>query len=71
MRGDDALVGAKDAGRDEQRRGKWRFSEFARLDNLTNRNYVGSVIVNKTNFRYFEPAPRRSKSIGVQASVTF
>src|SRR5438094_2005021 len=55
----------------EQRRGQWRVSEFARIDNLANRNYVGSVIVNETNFRYFEPAPRRNKSIGVQASVTF
>jgi iron complex outermembrane receptor protein len=54
-----------------QQRGKWRFSEFARLDNLTNRNYVGSVIVNETNFRYFEPAPRRNMSLGVQAVVQF
>ncbi len=37
----------------------WRFSEFARLDNFTNRTYVGTVIVNESNFRYFEPAPGR------------
>jgi iron complex outermembrane recepter protein len=37
----------------------WRFSEFARLDNFTNRAYVGSVIVNESNARYFEPAPGR------------
>ena len=55
----------------EQRRGKWRFAEFARLDNLTNRNYVGSVIVNETSFRYFEPAPRRNMSVGLQAALTF
>ena len=41
------------------------------VDNLTNRNYVGSVIVNETNFRYFEPAPRRNMSIGLQASLQF
>ena len=31
----------------------------ARLDNFTNRAYVGSVIVNESNSRYFEPAPGR------------
>jgi iron complex outermembrane receptor protein len=48
---------------------RWRFTEFARIDNLTSRDYAGSVIVNETSFRYFEPAPRRSLSLGVQASV--
>jgi iron complex outermembrane receptor protein len=38
----------------------WRLSEFARLDNLTDRAYVGSVIVNETNSRFFEPAPGRT-----------
>jgi len=55
----------------EQRRSRWRFSEFARIDNVGNRNYVGSVIVNETNFRYFEPAPRRNFSVGVQAALQF
>jgi len=44
----------------EQESGHWRFSEFARLDNLANRAYVGSVIVNETNSRFFEPAPGRT-----------
>jgi len=43
----------------EQETGGWRFSEFARLDNLANRAYVGSVIVNESNARYFEAAPGR------------
>src|SRR4051812_23233859 len=54
-----------------QERGRMRFTEFVRLDNLTDRNYVGSVIVNETNFRYFEPAPRRNMSVGLQAALTF
>jgi iron complex outermembrane receptor protein len=54
-----------------QERSRWRLSEFVRIDNLGNRNYVGSVIVNETNFRYFEPAPRRNMSGGIQASVQF
>ncbi|MEP6886572.1 MAG: TonB-dependent receptor, partial [Gammaproteobacteria bacterium] len=41
----------------------WRFSEFARLDNLANRSYVGSVIVNETNSRFFEAAPGRTAFI--------
>src|SRR5262249_2329105 len=55
----------------EQRRARWRFAEFVRIDNAANRDYVGSVIVNETNFRYFEPSPRRSISGGVRASVQF
>jgi iron complex outermembrane receptor protein len=47
------------AGLDQQT-GRWQLSEFVRLDNLTDRAYVGSVIVNESNFRYFEPAPGRT-----------
>jgi iron complex outermembrane recepter protein len=54
-----------------QERAPWHFTEFLRLDNLTNRNYIGSVIVNETNFRYFEPAPRRNMSVGLRASLQF
>jgi iron complex outermembrane receptor protein len=44
----------------EQETRRWRFSEFGRVDNLANRAYVGSVIVNETNSRFFEPAPGRT-----------
>jgi iron complex outermembrane receptor protein len=54
-----------------QERGRVRFTEFVRVDNLADRNYVGSVIVNEANLRYFEPAPRRNMSVGLQGSVTF
>jgi iron complex outermembrane recepter protein len=30
------------------------------VNDLTNRRYVGSVIVNETNSRFFEPAPDRT-----------
>ena len=43
-----------------QRTAHWQFSEYLRLDNLTNRTYVGSVIVNESNAGYFEPAPGRT-----------
>jgi len=55
----------------EQRGRGWRMTEYARVDNLADRNYVGSVIVNETNGRYYEPAPRRNMTVGVQAALQF
>jgi len=46
-------------------RGHWRMHAFARIDNLADRRYVGSVIVNDGNGRYFEPGPGRSFLLGV------
>ena len=48
----------------------WRWSGgtvngFARVDNLFGRRYAGSVIVNESNGRYFEPAPGRTFTVGV------
>jgi iron complex outermembrane receptor protein len=54
-----------------QRAASWRVTEYLRVDNVGDRNYVGSVIVNETNRRYYEPAPRRNMTVGVQASLTF
>ena len=53
----------------EQETRHWRFSEFARLDNLTNRAYVGSVIVNESNSRFFEPAPGRTAYVMFNAAL--
>jgi iron complex outermembrane receptor protein len=52
----------------EQETAHWRFTEFARLDNLTDRAYVGTVIVNETNSRFFEPAPGRTAFIMFNAA---
>jgi iron complex outermembrane receptor protein len=41
------------------------------VDNLTNRRYAGSVIVNEGNGRYYESASGRSWSAGLQASLGF
>jgi iron complex outermembrane recepter protein len=43
-----------------QRTARWQLSEYLRLDNLTNRSYVGSVIVNASGGQYFEPEPGRT-----------
>lgn len=49
-----------------QQRGKgWRVSEFLRIDNVTDRNYVGSVIVADGNSRFYEPSPGRAATLGV------
>jgi iron complex outermembrane recepter protein len=44
----------------EQDRGNWHVSEYASVNNLTDRRYVGSVIVNESNSRFFEAAPGRT-----------
>jgi iron complex outermembrane receptor protein len=44
---------------------------FARVDNLLDTKYVGSVIVNDTSRRFYEPAPGRNILIGLSASVPF
>jgi iron complex outermembrane receptor protein len=53
----------------EQQTKHWLFTEFGRLDNLANRAYVGSVIVNETNSRYFEPAPGRTAYLMFNAAL--
>jgi iron complex outermembrane receptor protein len=53
----------------EQESKRWRFSEYARLDNLANRDYVGSVIVNESNSRFFEAAPGRTAYIMFNAAI--
>jgi iron complex outermembrane receptor protein len=54
----------------EQHSGAWALREFARLNNFTDKNYVGTVIVGDTNGRYFEPAATRNFLIGVSVSAT-
>lgn len=43
----------------------WRIRNFIRVDNLLDKDYVGSVIVNDGNGRYYEPGPGRSLLAGV------
>jgi iron complex outermembrane receptor protein len=49
----------------------WRLSEYLRVDNLRDRSYAGSVIVNEGNSRFYEPAPGRNYMLGMQASLQF
>ena len=54
-----------------QRWQAWSAQAFVRWDNLQDRRYVGSVIVNESNRRYFEPGAGRSVSAGLTLSRTF
>ena len=51
--------------------GHWRLSEFIRLDNVTDRRHIGSVIVAEARARYFEPAPGRNVLVGFSAAYSF
>ncbi|MFX9135302.1 hypothetical protein ABTN61_19915, partial [Acinetobacter baumannii] len=50
---------------------QWKLNAFARIDNLFDRQYIGSVIVNDGNGRFFEPAPGRTWMSGVSATYQF
>ena len=49
----------------------WKVNSYARVDNLFDRNYVGSVIVNDSNSRFFEPADGRNFSVGMSVTKAF
>ncbi|PKO82954.1 MAG: TonB-dependent siderophore receptor [Betaproteobacteria bacterium HGW-Betaproteobacteria-11] len=55
----------------EQKSAGWMLKEFVRVDNLSDKKYAGSVIVNESNSRFFEPAPGRNWLAGVSASYHF
>ena len=55
----------------EQKSRAWRLTQFVRVDNAADREYVGSVIVNDANRRYYEPAPGRNWLAGITAAVSF
>jgi iron complex outermembrane receptor protein len=41
----------------EQKSPGWQTSEYLRIENMFNKAYIGSVIVNDANSRFFEPEP--------------
>ncbi len=47
--------------------GPWQLRAFFRIDNLLDARTIGSVIVNESNGRYYEPAPGRSWTVGLDA----
>ena len=49
----------------------WKLSEFVRIENITDRKYVGSVRVADGNERFYESAPGRNWLLGLNASYKF
>jgi iron complex outermembrane receptor protein len=46
--------------------GKGSLTAYARVDNLTDKRYVGSVIVNQAASQFYEPAPGRNWTLGLR-----
>jgi len=49
----------------------WAVNTFARVDNLFDKDYSGSVIVNESNGRFYEPAEGRNWSAGLSITKAF
>lgn len=49
----------------------WTVNSYLRIDNLFDRDYVGSVIVNDGNGRFFEPADGRNLNAGLSVTKAF
>lgn len=64
-----ALFGAY--ARFEQRRGAWLLRETLRVDNLADREHVGSVIIGEGTGRYYEPGAERSWYLGLAVEYRF
>lgn len=57
------------SGQRRWRIGKAQLTAFVRIENLFDRDTVGSVIVNESNGRYFEPAPGRGGWLGLDMRI--
>jgi len=55
----------------EQKLANWSFSEYLRIENMFDKNYIGSVRVNDGNLRFFEPAADRNFLLGLNANYKF
>ncbi|MDR8017691.1 TonB-dependent receptor family protein [Ectopseudomonas guguanensis] len=55
----------------EQKVGAMTFNQVLRIDNLLDREYIGSVIVGDGNGRYYEPGPKRAWYVGAGVQYQF
>lgn len=55
----------------DQKVNHWHFTEYARIENLFDKDYIGSVRVNDANNRFFEPAAGRNWLLGLNANYKF
>ncbi len=54
-----------------QKLASWRFSEYLRVENMFDKEYIGSVRINDSNLRFFEPAADRNYLLGINANYQF
>lgn len=55
----------------EQTLNNWVLKEYVRVENLTDKEYIGSVRVNDSNSRFFEAAATRNYQLGLSAQYKF
>ncbi|WP_036170792.1 TonB-dependent receptor [Massilia sp. 9096] len=55
----------------QQQFGPWHLKAYGRVNNLFDRDYIGSVIVGDSNRRYYEGAPGRNWVLGASARYAF
>jgi len=54
-----------------QSMGKWKFNEYLRVENIFDKEYVGSIRIGDSNGNYYEAAPTRNWLLGLNASYQF
>jgi iron complex outermembrane receptor protein len=55
----------------EQRVANWHFKEYLRVENMFDKDYIGSVRINDSNRLFYETSPDRNYLLGLSASYKF
>lgn len=55
----------------EQKLANWTLSEYLRVENMFDKEYIGSVRINDANARYYEPSAGRNYLLGINANYKF
>lgn len=55
----------------EQKYANWSFREYLRVENMFDKDYVGSVRINDSNRLFYETSPDRNYLLGLSASYKF
>jgi iron complex outermembrane receptor protein len=55
----------------EQKVANWHFKEYLRVENMFDKDYVGSVRINDSNRLFYETSPDRNYLLGLSANYKF
>ncbi len=55
----------------EQHYADWHFKQYVRVENMFDKDYIGSVRINDGNSRFFEPSTDRNYLLGLSANYQF